>query len=256
MLTNSVDIETEPIERAKGLLERAILQMISADEARNRLHFKYVSPEWVGNPGWYFWPKSRPGVYFLRLDSADIRKNQLLSLWQLYYYPHPDETVFEDYSLDEQLVRLSNLFPSSEPEPACCCECHQEQSQPSFADLPSGMGIPHYDIRPSLNSWLFCIGEMSFAWNIEKLEICTVEAPEFSQTWAYMDVFAATDSECRLPLLTKFENDRNIPTWKLCSEFSENLMNDMESIEIVATRCEASCDINDGFYRKRTYIIA
>jgi len=255
MLTNSVYIGTEPIEQAKELFESTILQMISADGARNNLHFKYVSPEWVGNPGWYFWPKSRPGVYFLRLDSAVIRENRLLSQWQLYYYPHPDEKVFEDYSLDEQLVRLSDLFPKLKPEPACCCECNQEQSPHSFVDLPSGMGIPLHTIRPLLNSWLFCIGEMRFAWNTGNLEICTVEAPEVSQTWAFMDVFTETDSECRLPLLKKYENDRKIPTWNICCEFSENLTNDMRTIGIVTSRWEEPCDTSDRFYKKRTYII-
>ena len=256
MLKNSVFIGTDPISQVQGLFESLVLQLISAEGARDILHFKYISPEWAGNPGWYFWPKSRPGVYFLRLESASGRGDQLASQWQLYYYPHPDETVFEAYSLDEQLARLSDLFPSSKPECACCCDCCEEHAQSDFSDLPGGTGIPVPEVRERLNSWLFCVGDMSFTWEMERLGRCAVEAPDFSLTWAYMNIFATDKKEHPLPLLTRYETDRKIPAWDICHEFAVSLLSDLRVIDIVTTLLEESCDNTAGAYRKRIYSIS
>ena len=255
MIKNPVFIGADPIDQVKGLFESLILQMISTEGARDSLHFKYISPEWAGNPGWYFWPKSRPGVYFLRLESASCHGNQLASRWQLYYYPHPKESVFDCYSLDEQLARLSDLFPSAKPESACCCECSEEHGRHDFSDLPDGAGIPSHEIRERLNSWLFCVGDMGFAWESEKLERYTFEAPEVSLTWAYMDIFATDQQNHKLPLLSRYETDRKIPAWNLCNEFATSLLSDFLLLNIVATLQQECCDHTAGIYRKRIYSI-
>jgi hypothetical protein len=246
---------TEPVEQAKRLFESLVLQLISVEDARNVLHFKYVSPEWGRKPGWYFWLKSRPGVYFLRLESAFCQREQLASHWQLYYYPHPEESVFEDYSLDEQIVRLSDLFSTAKPDGACQCECCEEHSAYDYSDLLNGAGIPLHEIREQLNSWLFCVGDMSFTWEMEKLAHCSVEAPECSLTWAYMDISATDKEGCEIPLLKRYEPDRKIPSWDICHEFTVNLLKDLLIIDIGAALLEDCCDNTAGVYRKRIYSI-
>ena len=253
MLKNPVFIETDPVDEVKGLFERLVLQMISLDRARNILHFKYVSPEWAGNPGWYFWPKSRPGVYFLRLESASGEGDQLISQWQLYYYPHPDESVFEDYSLDEQIARLSGLFPASKPEGACRCECCEEHALNDFSDLLDGVGIPGPEVRERLNSWLFCAGDMRLTWENEKIGRCIVEAPECSCTWACMDIAAKDPEGNEIPLLKRGEPDRKVPAWEICHEFAGSLLSDLQLIGIVSVLQEDWCENTAGIYRKRSF---
>lgn len=254
-MMNPVCIGSEPVEQAKFLFENLVLQLIATEDARNILHFKYVSPVWGQKPGWYFWPKSRPGVYFLRLESSSCQGNRLKSHYQLCYYPHPEENVFENYSLDEQIARLSDLFSSIKPDGEYRCECCDEPAANDYADLPNGAGIPMPEIREQLNSWLFCIGDMNFNWDVdvEKLESCTVEAPDCSLTWAYMDVFATNKEGLEFSLLKKYEPDRKIPSWDICHEFTVNLLKDLSIIGIGSTLSNDSYDDTAGIYRKHTY---
>lgn len=230
--------------------ESLVLNLINADNAKERLHFKYVSPEWLEAPGWYFWPKNKRGVFFLRLESAAGRDTVFDGFFALYYYPHPREKVFACYSIVEQLARVSDLFSRKQPEQAGACCCLHGHAPSDFSDLGDGLGIPVPEKRAKLKSWLYRLGAVTCCWEGGRLKRCKVEAPFRSCTWAFKRVTATDGQGNDFTVLDRHDMDRNLPAWELCRFFILNFLNDLNLLKIKHTLERESqgqdiCSISD-----------
>lgn len=212
--------------------ESLVLNLINADNAKERLHFKYVSPEWLGAPGWYFWPKNKRGVFFLRLESAVGRDVVFDGYFALYYYPHPREEVFASYSLIEQLARVSDLFSRKQPEHIGACCCRQGYTTSDFSDLSDGLGIPIPERRAELKPWLYLLGAVTCRWEADKFRRYKAEAPFRSCTWTVDKVTATDEQGNDFIVLDRYDLDRNIPTWDLCRFFTLNFLGDLSLLGI------------------------
>ena len=215
--------------------ERLVLNLINADNAKDCLPFKYISPEWLGAPGWYFWPKNKRGVYFLMLESAACRGRATNGHFALYYYPHPHEEVFAAYSFIEQLARVSDLFSRKQPEHIGACCCQQEQAAGDFSDLSDGLGIPVPEKRAQLQSWLYSLGTVTCRWEGNKLRHCKAEAPFRSCTWAIEAVTVTGEQGTDLTVLDRHGLDRNLPAWDLCRFFTLSFLDSLSPLKIEHT---------------------
>lgn len=250
---DAISLDDDPFIVVRGLFENLLLTLISVDNARSSLRFKYVSPEWIGRPGWYFWPKSRPGVYFLRLDTACPEGGLWDASFALYYYPHPKEDVFERYSFDEQLTRVSAVFSQEKPEGGCGCLCAGEPHAGHFADLHDGIGLPVPEVREELNAWLFHIGGVALRWDGERLRRCGIEAVNRSRTWACRDVTLTDEDGHAHTVLRRGEPDRDVPAWELCTAFIGDFLAGLRLLEIDHAVEEERLDAAEDVFRKRTF---
>lgn len=221
-------------QTARGYIEELILTLINCDNAKKNLHFKYVSPEWIGAPGWYFWPKEREGVYFLKLVDARPQKEVIKSILHVYYYPHPQEEVFWHYSFVEQLTRLSHVFQGSIPGHSEACPCHSDHEHHDFADLQEGLGIPVPQFRGEINPWLYRLGELSCLWDKGILKHLSIEAQARSQTWSCTNLYGEGMNGAIL-----YEIDRDLPAWDLVKEFSTGFLEDLKTIGFLLSPEEA-----------------
>lgn len=229
----------------RGLFEELILTMLNNDNARENLHVKYVSPEWVGNPGWYFWPKERKGVYFLKLTKVTPLGGGLESLLQLFYYPHPQEDIFRQFSFVEQLTRVSHVFQSTKPQQGEACPCHSQHEPHDFADLIDGIGVPVPQVRSELNPWLYRLGEVICYWEKGKMVYLGFEAQVRSQTWSYGNIKSVPERGKSKVLLEGYEMDRDLPAWELTKNFCLELLNDLKTIGI-SSETEEVVDFEDS----------
>jgi len=234
--TADQDRETGPAAENLGLAERSfadlVLRLINIENAKERLHFKYVSPEWLGDPGWYFWPKDRRGVYFLRLETALPDDAGVEAGFALHYYPHPEEEVFTRYSFLEQLARASDLFSSARPQAAGACCCHEDRTPSNYADLHDGLGIPVPEKRAELKHWLYRVGTVACRWENGQPKRFKAEAPSRSCTWACEKITVPAENGNDFTLIDKRELDRDVPAWELCLSFSLNFLNDISLLNI------------------------
>ncbi len=230
-------MNARPVEmQASRRMESMLFSLVErgTDKAvRARMHFKYISFDWVGPCGWFFWPRRRRGVYLLK-EQAAARDDARFSL---YYYPHPDEGVFGDFSLAEQAARVSGIFSSQGvqfyegcPEHGHC-DCREEP----FADLREGKGIPVPAARERLSASLYWVGALTFGWRGGRLHSLTVEAPLRSRTWAIVDIPGPRGDG---PALRAGDIDRNAPCWRLAWGFAAALAADLGG-EVRLTRREA-----------------
>jgi hypothetical protein len=222
----------ESLAVAQQRFEGLVLALINADDARERLHFKYIGPEWLDAPGWYFWPKNRRGVYFLRLESAAGSGPATDGRFALCYYPHPDEEVFAAYSLIEQLARVSDLFSRKRPEHIGACCCRPEQAAGDLSDLGDGLGIPVPEKRAALKPWLYSLGTVTCRWEGDRLRRCEVEAPFRSCTWAFGKTAVADGQGNDITVLDRHDLDRNLPAWELCRFFTLGFLDGLGLLDI------------------------
>lgn len=215
--------------KVKGYFEELILALINSDNARENLHFKYVSHEWIGSPGWYFWPKKRDGVYFLKLVNAVLLEGGIDTLIHVYYYPHPQEDVFRHYSFVEQVTRASYVFSSSKPGQSEACPCHSDHQHHDFADLQDGLGIPVPQVRNEINPWLYCLGELTCFWKKGQLINLGIEAQTRSQTWSCRSI---CENDMGKTILDRNEIDRDLPAWELIRAFCLEFLKDLRHIGI------------------------
>ncbi|PKM86940.1 MAG: hypothetical protein CVU87_10655 [Firmicutes bacterium HGW-Firmicutes-12] len=225
-------MEEKMVLPAKGLMEELLLSIITQENAKNRLHFKYVSPEWIGMPGWYFWPKDKKGVFYIKLDRVLNREGGLECIYILYYYPHPEEEDFAQFTLLEQVARVSDLFSKTGVAFKEACPCHSHSEHGEFEDLKDGKGVPTPQERESLSPWLFRIGSFETFWKDGVLKECGVEAQVLSRTWAVRDIeFSGDDGEGHT-IMEKHSVDRSLSAWALVECFCMNFVSDLEMLDM------------------------
>jgi hypothetical protein len=237
-------MEEKMVLPAKGLMEELLLSIITQENAKNRVHFKYVSPEWIGMPGWYFWPKDKKGVFYIKLDRALNKDDGLQCMYSLYYYPHPEEEDFAHFALLEQVARVSDLFSKTGVSfnESCPCQSHCEDEE--FVDLKDGIGIPTPQERDSLNPWLFRIGSFETLWKDGVFKECGVEAQVLSQTWVIESVaFPEEEGEGRI-IMEKHSMDRSLSTWALAEYFCMSFLSDLKVLDITSNVNEKRISID------------
>jgi hypothetical protein len=217
-------MDTTSIVQAQNLLGNLLFFAMRQPNARSKFDFKYVSADWIDLPGWFFWPKSRPGVFLLKLK--DIQTNDAAGIidtdYRLSYYPALSEPLFEKYSCEEQLVRSSAHFSSQGV--AFATECpHCECIESAFADLSEGKGIPTLEARQNMKSELFNVGKLSLHWETEKLTRIAMTAPHCDRTHAETVIEITTDSG-PIRLLEIGEIDRELPCWDIAAAFVRSLV--------------------------------
>lgn len=216
------------VPRSRQLFEGNLFDVFerAGDEAtRAAMNFKYISFDWVGLPGWFFWPRTRQGVYQIKEQATLQDGDETTVIFSLYYYPHPEEDVFIDFSLVEQAARVSEIFDSKGVRfyEGCSghghCGCHEEP----FGDLREGKGIPVPDVRGRLTDSLYWVGALTILWRQNDVNTLTLEAPGRSRTWAIVDIPGPRDGG---PALKAGDIDRNVPCWHLAKSFAVALTED------------------------------
>ena len=217
-------MDANSMEQARSLLGNLLFFAMRLPNARVMSDFKYISADWIDFPGWFFWPKSRPGVFLLKLQSIQepMNTNYIDTDYRISYFPALAEPLFEKISCEEQLVRSSELF--SNQGVAFATECpHCECSEGAFADLSDGKGIPTVEARQYMNGELFKVGEISFRWQMEKLTRIDIAAPHCDRTYAQKVIEIAMDSG-PVRLLEAGEIDRELPCWDIAASFVQSLV--------------------------------
>lgn len=102
--------------RAFGEIENLLTRALDRPAFRRRWGFTRMRQSLLGAPGCFLWSNRRRGVHALEVTDAR-RGNDLLGLgpylWfrlGIKYYPHPEEPLFEEYSMAERLLRLGPVF--------------------------------------------------------------------------------------------------------------------------------------------------
>ena len=207
------------IEQARSLLGNLLFFAMRQPDARTNAAFKYVSADWIDLPGWFFWPKNRPGVFQLKLNRIDdaMTDTAIETDYRLSYFPALEEPLFEQFSCAEQLLRVSEFFSCKGVEFATECP-HCECSDTAFADLSAGKGIPTPEARRQISGELFTVGEIKFRWEQEVLTRIEIRAPFRDQTVARSAVEIAAESGA-VRLLEAGAVDRDLPCWELTADF-------------------------------------
>lgn len=135
---------------------------------------------------WYFWLHDVSGVYELKLDKITTENGRENSTFFLRYYPDIEEDTFEDFSCQEQILRMGELFDQGMvniPENAEVCPCcggkfeaHHDHCHEHVENVPRPKGIPNLIFRRQLPKELFQIGLISFTFRgdaIVKVQIST-----------------------------------------------------------------------------------
>ena len=211
------------IEQARGLLGNLLFFALRRPEAKANAAFKYVSADWIDLPGWFFWPKNRPGVFLLKLNCITevLPEAAFETDYRLSYFPALTEPLFEHFSCAEQLLRASEYFSCSGV--AFATECpHCECNDSAFADLSAGKGIPTPEARRQISGELFTVGEISFRWEPEVLTQIVLRSPFHDQTLARSAVEITTEAGA-VRLLEAGAIDRDLPCWELAADFVQSL---------------------------------
>jgi hypothetical protein len=207
------------IDQARSLLGNLLFFAMRRPDARTNAAFKYVSADWIDLPGWFFWPKNRPGVFLLKLNCINdaLPDVAIETDYRLSYFPALAEPLFEQFSCAEQLLRASEYFSRKGVEFATECP-HCECNDTVFADLSSGKGIPTPEARRQISGELFTVGAINFRWELEVLTRISMRAPFHDQTLAQTAVEITTESG-PLRLLEAGAVDRDLPCWELAADF-------------------------------------
>lgn len=212
------------IDQAKNAMTGLLFLAMNQPEARNAGSFKYVSADWIGSPGWFFWPKSRPGVFLLKLSRAVVSApaNHTSHEYLLHYYPSLNETLFNHFSCVEQMIRVSDFFGKQGVQFSTECP-HCDCADANFKDLTEGKGIPSPQTRHLLSNELFVVGKIRLIWQNGDLLRIESTAPVRDQTWAEKPVeIAAQGGTVRL--LEAGSLDRDLPAWAITDCFTKELI--------------------------------
>ena len=148
-------MEMCPAEETRHLMQHLIFRVIHRDNAKSLSHFKYIGFDWNGIPAWYLWPKENPGVYAAKESWSESNGEFVRAGFTLYYYPHPEEEAFTDFSVVEQLVRVSDFFDTQGVHlfSSCCGHGHRHDhpAEKPFQDLAKEKGVPTLRLEQSVS---------------------------------------------------------------------------------------------------------
>jgi len=182
--------------------------IIAMTEDTRRFGFRITGQaSWKGRESWRYEPTWRAGGYevvvwdsgksIIRSSRNPITPPLTFSdiTFLIKYYPHPDEEVFEDFSIREQLVRLS--------------PCFNEETR-----------FPSETCSQKLHDSFFVVGTLNISAN-EDLGILRLAL----QTQDRFTSVLEENLEMKGVVLREAGAiDRNVPGWQLSWEFYRNLL--------------------------------
>lgn len=180
-------------------------------------------------PGWQLWLKKRRGVYEFKLSDCAVIDDVEISTFSIKYYPCPDEEVFEDFAVAEQVVRLSDYFDDaliqgpSHGEGCACSALHHghEHGQRS-------KGIPRFATRDELNPSLFTVGDVRFHVRQEDSKLIRAELVGLDRLVEYsQDGISIEHDGESIQVVKPGTIDRKIPAYELCWDLFDTLLNDV-----------------------------
>lgn len=256
-MTNSINMEY-----ARSLVGNLLFFAMRKPGAKENSAFKYVSADWIGLPGWFFWPQNRPGVFLLKLTNISnaLPDHSVETFYRLFYYPSLEEPLFEQFSCSEQLLRASAFFSRKGVEFSTECP-HCECNPTAFAELSEGKGIPTPEARQKISDELFAVGEIKFSWKNDDLSCVRVNATYRDQTRTKAAVEILAESGV-VRLLEADEVDRDLPCWDLAAEFTQALVHflpvvvhDHSVAEKIGNEVQASYSVKQTLCRTTGVIV-
>ncbi len=193
-------------ESLLNLYYKLVLAMVDNLEKHGFQNVKQVS--WRGNEAWRYLLPHHKGGYELILwgkqfstikskkDPATAHLDFFNYTFLLRYYPNPNELVFEDFSIKEQLVRLSRCFEEGEI-------------------------FPRDDCSNSIDETFFTVGTLVLSVNdsegIVRLSLQTQDR--------FTSILEEPLTINDVIVKDKGEVDRNVPGWHLSWDFYRSLLN-------------------------------
>ncbi len=177
-------------------IENLFLRSLGRPAFRRRWGFTRTSRSFAASPGCFLWSNRRLGVHSLHVTDAREGSNLLglgPYLWfrlRIGYYPHPEESVFEEFSVSERLLRLG----------------------PAFGEQGVPMPGSHRQFRPSS----FVVGFIECAAHHEQaLTWLSLWAPERWVEIREAGLMVARFAGDVTLVLPPGGRDRNVPGWDL-----------------------------------------
>ena len=177
-------------------LRNVLLYSLLDDKIREHIGLKGVSQFFHSGEGWYFWLLQRKGVYEIEFLGREEKNSRVSIEFSLKYYPHPDEAVFADYSIFEQLMRLQYPFEQNCPTPQC---------------------------RENLSPHFFYIGKINLLWYDEAVLLSVCSQNRWIE-YLKQGLKIKNNEGVLQEVLGAGEKDRNIPGWDLSFDFYNCLM--------------------------------
>jgi len=207
-------------EFVRQMMENLILSIIQMDDARRKSHFRHIGR-----------------------DAGKLYQGA----FSLFYFPDPEEDVFSDFSLLEQLVRLSDFFDRDGVQFHSPCHlndrgCKEGPAEP-FYDLRGGKGAPTPEARERLCTSLFFVGCIQMTLSGTSLLELRATAPVRSKTYSTADIPMQGNDGGTTIVLRAREMDRNVPGWDLTWLFSRSFVADLGKSWTLSTA--AQTDVPD-----------
>jgi hypothetical protein len=188
-------------------VENVMIQAFMDETFRMSAGFDKISAPLGELPSWLLWLKERKGAYELELNEWKLIKRpaprgknggDYRGGFALRYFPHPEEPVFDAYSVYERIIRLSDVFDDT--------------------------GTPKYAVRETIDPSYFTVGNLECYLDASNAALRMIL--EAQELWASYRVKGLTVSKNGTPVhvLDPGERDRNLPGWDLCWPFFKKLV--------------------------------
>jgi hypothetical protein len=188
-------------------VENVMIRAFMDEAFRVSVGFDKISGPLGELPSWLLWLKERTGAYELELRSWKLKKRIGPSIgkegdywgrFTLRYFPHPEEPMFDAYSVYERIIRLSELFDDT--------------------------GTPKYAERDTIDRSYFTVGNLECYVDTSEAALRMIlEAPELWTCYREKGL-AVWKNGTAVHVLQPGERDRNLPAWELCWFFFERLV--------------------------------
>lgn len=187
-------------------IEDIFLRSFMDEDFRVAVGFEKISTSMRDLPSWFLWVNDRKGAYELeiiqgRTISQRTKKGKEAHYWGrtvLRYFPHPDEEVFNKFSIFEQVLRLGDAFDHT--------------------------GTPKYAEVEKLHPSHFFIGSIEFFFaSSGKVWRIILETQDRWIEYRMKGLKLSKDG-VQLEVLAPGEKDRNLPGWELCWPFFSKLV--------------------------------
>lgn len=227
--------------KAKGNMETIWQNVLDSEELKEMLSIKYISYDWIGNPGWFIWLEDTTGVYHFEIKdyyTTDLQYSCVNMI--VRYYPDLEEKCFSTFSLGERVVRKSELFKNSN---ISTIKSDGEDYEWIEVDELKTYGIPVPQGRKLIHPSLFIIGEMNFIFNERDLMKIDIISQNIYRT-INQDGVVMEGKTGYNQLLYPGEIDRKVEGLKLITKFASKIA--MVHIFIDKKYPEINIDILDG----------
>ena len=193
-----------------------------ADEAlRQRLGLRYISQMHDTHPYWYLWFADWPGVFKLSMvECRNTSEWDWQALFQIKYYPQPQEKVFAGLSVLEQVCRMSEVFQTvpaawNEGETGCACHGESHHHGVRFEDLQGSTGAPNIEWSAEIPADFFLAGQMTVSHRDGQHCEVSWESQDWWRVQMTENYYIPNQEGNTLKVLRRGDIDREFPGWML-----------------------------------------